>query len=79
MPHLNGIELCQVIRNDPRWSELPVLFLTAHAEADTVEQIFAAGADDCVSKHHGPKLVRIFNRLQRTQLLRRMATDALTE
>jgi len=37
-----------VIRNDPRWSELPVL-LTAH-EADTVEQIFAAGADDCVSK-----------------------------
>jgi len=58
MPHLNGIELCQVIRNDPRWSELPVLFLTAHAEADTVEQIFAAGADDCVSKPiMGPKLV----------------------
>jgi diguanylate cyclase (GGDEF)-like protein len=81
MPHLNGIELCQVIRNDPRWSELPVLFLTAHAEADTVEQIFAAGADDCVSKPiMGPKLVtRIFNRLQRTQLLRRMAeADALT-
>jgi diguanylate cyclase (GGDEF)-like protein len=81
MPHLNGIELCQVIRNDPRWSELPVLFLTAHTDADTVEQIFAAGADDCVDKPIvGPKLVtRIFNRLERTQLLRRMAeTDALT-
>lgn len=81
MPHLNGIELCQVVRNDPLWSELPVLFLTAHVEADTVDQIFAAGADDCVSKPIvGPKLVtRIFNRLERTQLLRRMAeTDALT-
>jgi len=32
--HLNGIELCQVVRNDPLWSELPVLFLTAHAEVD---------------------------------------------
>lgn len=81
MPHINGIELCQVVRNDPRWSDLPILFLTAHVEADTVDQIFAAGADDCVSKPiAGPKLVtRIFNRLERTQLLRRMAeTDALT-
>jgi len=81
MPALNGIELCQVVRNDPLWSELPVLFLTAHVEADTVDQIFAAGADDCVSKPIvGPKLVtRIFNRLERTHLLRKMAeTDALT-
>jgi diguanylate cyclase (GGDEF)-like protein len=81
MPALKGIELCQVVRNDPLWSELPVLFLTAHVEADTVDQIFAAGADDCVSKPIvGPKLVtRIFNRLERTHLLRKMAeTDALT-
>ena len=81
MPALSGIELCQVVRNDPLWSELPVLFLTAHVEADTVDQIFAVGADDCVSKPIvGPKLVtRIFNRLERTHLLRKMAeTDALT-
>lgn len=75
MPYVNGIELCQVLRNDPHWSGLPVLFLTAYAQANTVEQIFAAGADDCVSKPIvGSRLVtRIFNRLQRTQLLRRMA------
>lgn len=81
MPALNGIELCQMVRNDPRWSELPVLFVTAHAEADTVERIFTAGADDCVSKPIvGPKLVaRIFNRLERTHLLRKMAeTDNLS-
>ena len=72
MPHLNGIELCQVVRNDPRWSKLPVLLLTTHPDADTVERIFAAGADDCVSKPiKGPKLVtRIFNRLERIQRLR---------
>lgn len=81
MPALNGIELCQIVRNDPNWSELPVLFLTAHAEADTIDRIFAAGADDCVSKPIvGSKLLtRIFNRIERTKLLRQMAeTDTLT-
>jgi diguanylate cyclase (GGDEF)-like protein len=81
MPHLNGIELCRVVRNDPRWRELPVLFLTAFTDADTVRRVFAAGADDYVSKPIvGPELVaRIMNRLERTQLHRSMAeTDALT-
>jgi len=36
MPQVSGIELCQVVRNDPRWSELPVLFLSAHMDALTV-------------------------------------------
>lgn len=81
MPDLSGIELCQVVRNDPRWSGLPVLFLTAHTDANTVHQVFASGADDYVSKPVvGPELVtRLLNRLERTQLLRSWAeTDALT-
>lgn len=66
MPYINGIELCQVVRNDPHWSGLPVLFLTVHTQADTVERIFAAGADDCISKPIvDSKLInRIFNRLK---------------
>lgn len=81
MPHVNGIELCQVVRNDPRWSGLPILFLTAHTDAETRHQVFTAGADDYVSKPIvGPELVtRIFNRLERTYLLKNLVeTDALT-
>lgn len=76
MPYINGIELCQVVRNDPHWSGLPVLFLTFHPEAEIVERIFAAGADDCVSKDilEQQLVTRILNRLQRTQLLRKMAS-----
>ena len=75
MPHLNGIELCQVVRNDPRWKELPVLFLTAHVEDNIVDEIFAVGADDCVSKSIvGQQLVtRIFNRLERIKMRRKIA------
>lgn len=81
MPHINGIELCQVVRNDARWSRLPILFLTAYTDANTVNQVFAAGADDFVSKPIvGPELVtRIINRLERIKLLRSLAeTDPLT-
>ncbi len=81
LPQLSGIELCQVVRNDPRWNSLPVLFLTAHTGPDIVHQVFAAGADDYISKPIvGPELVtRILNRLERIHLLRSMAeTDPLT-
>jgi diguanylate cyclase (GGDEF)-like protein len=81
MPHLGGIALCRVVRNDPRWRELPVLFLTASTDADTVQRVFAAGADDYVSKPVlGPELrTRITNRLERTRLLRSTAeTDVAT-
>lgn len=81
MPNLNGIELCRVVRNDQRWTEMPVLFLTAHTDSDTIHQVFAAGADDFVSKPIvGPELItRITNRIERTRLLRTMAeTDTLT-
>jgi diguanylate cyclase (GGDEF)-like protein len=81
MPDISGIELCQVVRNDPRWSGLPILFLTSHSDAETMHQVFAAGADDYVRKPIvGPELVtRIFNRLERSRLLRTLSeTDALT-
>ena len=70
MPDISGIELCRVVRNDPRWSDLPVLFLTAHTDADTVRQVFLAGADDYVSKPIiEPELIaRVISRIERSRL-----------
>jgi DNA-binding response OmpR family regulator len=75
MPGYSGIELCLTVRNDVRWSKLPVLFLTAHSESETVRQMFVAGADDYVNKPIvEPELIaRILNRLERTQLRHRLA------
>ena len=81
MPHLSGVELCRVVRDDPRWKTLPILFLTGNTGPDIVHRVFAAGADDFVQKPIvGPELVtRIHNRLERVRLFREMAdTDFLT-
>jgi DNA-binding response OmpR family regulator len=71
MPQWTGIELCQVIRNDLKWSKLPVLFLSAHTDEATIRQVFAAGADDYLTKPIAPtELVRrVVNRLNRVKSL----------
>jgi DNA-binding response OmpR family regulator len=71
MPQLNGIELCRVVRADPRWARLPVVFLTARADRDTLMRVFAAGADDYLTKPIvGPELsVRIRARLERARMI----------
>jgi diguanylate cyclase (GGDEF)-like protein len=81
MPDTDGIELCQIIRNNTRWAWLPIVFLTGQRDAETIQNVFAAGGDDYVSKPVvAPELVtRIFNRLERTRLLREQAEiDTLT-
>ncbi|MCA1694952.1 MAG: response regulator, partial [Actinobacteria bacterium] len=81
MPGASGLELCRAVRNDPRWSALPVLILTARSEPDTAEAVFMAGADDYIAKPFGgcELSARIANRLERIRLLRALAdTDHLT-
>lgn len=81
MPNISGIDLCRTVRNDPDWSGLPVIFLTAHTDTTTVNQVLAVGADDFVSKPiEGAELVtRIIKRLERIKLLQsRAEIDPLT-
>jgi diguanylate cyclase (GGDEF)-like protein len=81
MPDISGIELCQIIRSDPSWNLMPVVFLTAHSDDATLQKLFAVGADDWISKPPTESMLvtRIFNRLERTHRLRQQAeTDPLT-
>jgi DNA-binding response OmpR family regulator len=50
MQNYSGLDLCQVIRNDPIWQPLPVLILLPEREEKMITQVFMAGADDYIQK-----------------------------
>ncbi|MBR8833385.1 MAG: response regulator [Stigonema ocellatum SAG 48.90 = DSM 106950] len=69
MPTFTGLELCQVVRQDAQLGDLPILVVTAHTEAAALQEAFAAGADDFITKPVlGPELVtRVLSRIERTR------------
>jgi DNA-binding response OmpR family regulator len=69
MPDINGIELCQIVRNDLSWRHLPILFLSVYTDSETINQAFTVGADDYLCKPIvKPQLIcRVLNRLERAR------------
>ena len=57
MPEMNGIEVCENIRNDEKNDEVLILFLTARSEDYSELAGFSAGADDYITKPIKPKLL----------------------
>ncbi|PZV06873.1 MAG: hypothetical protein DCF32_08840 [Leptolyngbya sp.] len=70
MPTFSGIDLCQVVRQDSRFGNLPILMVAAHPDTVTVRQVFEMGADDLIGKPIvGPELVtRVLSRIERSRL-----------
>jgi len=50
LPGQSGFDLLVTLRQDDRMARLPVVVLTARADAESAVQAFAAGADDFVAK-----------------------------
>ena len=57
MPKMNGIEMCENIRNDKKLSSVIILFLTARSEDYTQIAALDSGADDFIKKPIKPKLL----------------------
>jgi len=50
MPGMNGFEVCKRIRSDKTIQEIPVIFLSAESERESILKGFEVGAQDYVTK-----------------------------
>ena len=84
LPHIDGYEVCTRIKNDPRWRDIPVLFITAQTDETSLVRAFDVGGCDYVTKPFRRRELLARVRLQvdyrrAMQQLRRIAfTDELT-
>lgn len=54
MPGMDGKSATRIIRQDPEYSALPVVAVSAHALPDRIESFMAAGMDDYLAKPIDP-------------------------
>ena len=70
LPKMTGLDLCRILRKEPDYASLPVLFLTANASSQDMVEAFACGGDDYVVKpFRAPELgARISSLLRRARV-----------
>lgn len=74
MPDIDGLAVCRQIKEDERWADIPVIFLSADDDKNVIVQALETGGVDYVTKP--------FNRAElvsrvRTQLALKQARDRL--
>ena len=57
MPNMDGIEACEKLRNDIKFNDTIIMFLTARGEDYSHVAAYEAGADDYVTKPVKPKVL----------------------
>ena len=73
MPIIGGIDACRRIKANPRLRDVPVIMVTAKTEPEVLEEAFAAGATDYMTKP--VKTVELLARVRSALALKR-AMDA---
>ncbi|HVO11278.1 MAG TPA: response regulator [Vicinamibacteria bacterium] len=53
MPEMDGVETCRRLKADPRTGGIPVVMVTTKGNPEKVEEAFAAGCDDYLTKPFG--------------------------
>lgn len=81
MPGVTGFEVCRMLRQVPRWQDLPIIFLTGQTGVDARVEAFRSGGDDYLPKPvvNEELLTRVKVRLDRSKLLKeRSDKDTIT-
>ncbi|MFT5161964.1 MAG: putative two-component system response regulator [Alteromonadaceae bacterium] len=77
MPGMDGFEVCKRLKADEQTRDIPIIFLTAKVDTETIAQGFSLGAVDFVAKpfHSTELLARVANHID----LHREKTDLLAK
>jgi len=66
MPNMDGFEVCEKIKQNPNYKDIPIIFLTARSQTEDIVRGFELGAVDFVTKpFNASELIsRVFTHLE---------------
>ena len=86
MPEMDGFEVCKILKKYVETKNIPIIFMTARTDDESIENAFEAGAVDYIVKPIRKsettarvkthlKLAQIINKLEKSRSYRRIDTD----
>lgn len=84
MPRMDGFQVCTKLKEDPEKSHIPVIFLTARTDEESIERAYEVGGVDYVPKPFRTRelIARVRSQLRQLELRRRLeqlaTRDSLT-
>jgi putative two-component system response regulator len=65
MPDMDGYEVCKALKDNPKTADIPVIFITAKTDEDSIERAYEVGGVDYITKPFRSRevLSRISNHL----------------
>ena len=66
MPYMDGYETCKILKANPKTQNIPIIFITAKIDEDSIEKAYETGGLDYVTKPFKPRelLARIKTQLK---------------
>jgi len=66
MPKMNGFEVCEILKNDKKTKEIPIIFLTSSVDSKDIVKGFKLGAADYITKPfiEDELILRVKNQLE---------------
>ena len=84
MPEMDGFEVCRRLKKDPNSNNIPIIFLTAKTDEDSIEKAYEVGGADYVTKPFRPRelLARVNKELKLQSMIQHLeyisSRDAMT-
>lgn len=54
MPDMDGLEMAEIIKNNPKLKDIPILFISAKQDEESIEKGFKIGGQDYITKPFKP-------------------------
>jgi len=74
MPEMDGYEVCRRLKENPKSRDIPVIFITAKTDEDSIDKAYRDGGVDYITKPFKPRelLARVRTQIQFRELIQKL-------